>query len=142
MIVVDTSALCAVVLGEPDAESCLARLTAHAATGVAVSAATLVEAEIVVTARQGGDAARDLHLLLDGVQATVEPVTAEQAGLVVEAWRRFGKGRHPAGLNLGDCFSYALARLLDCPLLFKGGDFTQTDVRLPDLPAHRYRAAR
>lgn len=126
-MIVDSSAVVAIVLGEPDAESLLARLT-RAETPVRVSAANLVEASIVVEARQGSDAARDLQLLLTGLGAEVVPVTEEQAGLAVAAWRRFGKGRHPAALNLGDCFAYALARATGEPLLFKGDDFAQTDV--------------
>lgn len=127
-MVVDTSALVAVVLGESDAESFASALTA-ATDGVALSAATLVEATMVVEARQGPDAARDLGLLLQSCGAEVEPLTSEQASLAIAAWRRFGKGRHPAALNFGDCFAYALAHHLDEPLLFKGNDFGQTDIR-------------
>jgi ribonuclease VapC len=93
-----------------------------------LSSVTLVEAGIVVEARQGPDAARDLDLLMAGVDAQAEAVTLDQAHLALAAWKRFGKGRHPAGLNLGDCFSYALARHLGSSLLFKGWDFSQTDV--------------
>jgi ribonuclease VapC len=88
---------------------------------------SLIEATIVVDARQGADAVRDLEFLVD---ATVEivPVDVEHARAAAAAWRRFGKGRHPAALNFGDCFSYALARLAGVPLLYKGDDFSQTDV--------------
>lgn len=125
MIVADTSALVAVVLGEPDAERFLAALTSDE---VSLSAASLVEASIVVEARQGPDARRDLDLLVEGTGATVVPVDADHARAAVTAWLRFGRGRHPAALNLGDCFSYATARLAHAPLLFKGDDFTQTDL--------------
>ncbi|MEP9385393.1 type II toxin-antitoxin system VapC family toxin [Nocardioides sp. KR10-350] len=125
MIVADTSALVAVVLGEPDAERYLARIEDEETT---VSAVSLVEARIVVEARQGPDATRDLGLLVEGAVGRVVPVDAEHADAAFGAWRRFGKGRHPAGLNLGDCFAYAAARLAGVPLLFKGDDFTLTDV--------------
>lgn len=125
-MIVETSAVVAIVLGEPDAERFVDALTVPALR--LISAANLVEAGIVVEARQGPDAARDLALLLETIAIAVEPVDAEQARLAVDAWRRFGKGRHPAGLNLGDCFAYALARHRGEPLLFKGNDFAQTDV--------------
>ncbi len=124
MIAVDTSSLVAVVLGESDAERHLERLELGPAR---LSSVSLVEATIVVDARQGADAVRDLEFLVD---ATVEivPVDVEHARAAAAAWRRFGKGRHPAALNFGDCFSYALARLAGVPLLYKGDDFSQTDV--------------
>jgi ribonuclease VapC len=126
VIVVDTSSLVAVVLGEADAEGHLAAMTGVA---VAVSAVSIVESAILVEARQGPDAARDLELLVDGVVHEVVAVDADHARAAHLAWRRFGKGRHPAALNLGDCFSYAAAVVRDAPLLFKGDDFTQTDLR-------------
>jgi ribonuclease VapC len=126
-IVIDTSALAAVVFGEDDAETFAERMLTEAGDTI-VSAATLVEARIVVEARQGQDAVRDLVDLLDGVGAHVVAFDADQAALAVEAWRRFGKGRHPAALNFGDCFSYALAKARGAPLLFKGEDFAQTDI--------------
>lgn len=124
MIAVDTSSLVAVVLGEPEAERHLDRLRHGPAQ---LSSVSLVEATIVVDARQGADAVRDLELLVD---ATIDIVAVDvaHARAAVAAWRRFGRGRHPAGLNFGDCFSYALARLADAPLLYKGDDFTQTDI--------------
>jgi ribonuclease VapC len=125
-MVVDSSVLVAIVLGESDAESLLGTL--QAADRVHLSAASAIESAIVVEARQGPDAARDLHLLLEGAGIAVHPVDAAQVPIAVAAWRRFGKGRHPAGLNLGDCFSYALAKVLAEPLLFKGDDFAQTDL--------------
>lgn len=128
-MIVDSSVLVAIVLGEDDASS-FATVLASAGERIAISAATWVEASIVVEARQGADAARDLGLLVEHLGATVEPVDEMQAHAAVTAWRRFGKGRHPAGLNLGDCFSYALAIANGEALLFKGNDFTQTDVRV------------
>lgn len=126
-MVVDTSALAAIILGEEDAEALLSALL-HTDEVVRVSAATLVEATMVVEARHGPDAAGDLDLLLAKVDAEVTSVDPDQGRLAVAAWRRFGKGRHPAALNLGDCFSYALARSAGETLLFKGRDLAQTDI--------------
>lgn len=126
-IALDTSALAAVVFGEPDAERCAAVMVASSGDCL-VSAATLVEAGLVIEAKQGPTATQDLHLLLDQIGAHVVPLDAEAAAVAVGAWRRFGRGRHPAGLNLGDCFSYAVAKIAGAPLLFKGDDFTKTDI--------------
>lgn len=126
MITADTSALVSVVLGEPDAESFLAILSSNP---VQISAVNLVEASIVVEARQGPDATRDLELLVAELAADTVACDAVHARVATAAWRRFGKGRHPAGLNFGDCFSYALATMTATPLLFKGDDFGQTDIR-------------
>lgn len=126
-MIVDSSALVAVVLGEDDAEL-YAQALAGTTESVTVSAATLVEASLVVASRQGPDASRDLQLLLSDVSAVFLPFDEEQAGAAVAAWSRFGKGRHPAGLNLGDCYSYAAAAVTGEALLFKGDDFPQTDI--------------
>jgi len=125
VIAADTSALVAVVLGEPEAERFLAAMRSDV---VVVSAVSLAEALVVAEARQGADAARDLELLVSGVVDRVVPVDEAHARAAVGAWRRFGKGRHPAGLNFGDCFAYAAASLANVSLLFKGGDFAQTDI--------------
>ena len=125
-MIVDTSALVAVILGEPDAEGYLR--TMSGAESLAVSAATLTEALIVVEARQGRDAASDLAALLAELEAEIVSLDEAQAELAVAAWRRFGKGRHPAALNFGDAFSYALAAARGEALLFKGDDFAATDV--------------
>jgi ribonuclease VapC len=93
-----------------------------------MSAGTAVEVGTVVEARQGSAATKDLGILVDRLGITTVPVDPVQAEAAIAAWRRFGKGRHPAGLNLGDCFSYALAKLTAAPLLFKGRDFAQTDI--------------
>ncbi|WP_083673578.1 MULTISPECIES: type II toxin-antitoxin system VapC family toxin [Serinicoccus] len=127
-IVLDTSAVAAVIFGEPDAETLL-RVMQRAAGDLLMSAATSVEVGIVVETRQGREATQDLRLLLDRLGVDIAPLDAAQASIAVDAWRRFGKGRHPASLNLGDCFAYAAAQSRDAPLLFKGGDFAQTDVR-------------
>lgn len=126
-MVIDTSALAAVVLGEPDAERYVEAMQRQG--HLSMSAASLLEARIVVEARQGPDATRDLDLLIDQTAVEVAAVDAPQVDIAFTAWRRFGKGRHPAGLNFGDCFAYALAAVLDAPLLFKGKDFAATDVR-------------
>lgn len=126
MTVVDSSVLVAVVLGEDDAGSYTASLRS---TPVSVSTVSVVESCMVVEARQGPEAGRDLAELMRELAVAVVPVDQRQADLAIRAWRRFGKGRHPASLNLGDCFSYALAEALGEPLLFKGDDFTQTDIR-------------
>lgn len=125
-VVVDSSALVAIVLG--DAQGPRFATFLRDRPGALVSAANAVEAAIVVEARQGMDAARDLELLLSTIGAEIAPVDSQQVVVAIEAWRRFGKGRHPAGLNYGDCFAYALARTHDAPLLFQGGDFAQTDI--------------
>lgn len=129
MIVVDTSALVAVFKGEPDAEL-LAAALADADTA-AISTGTLLEASIVLRNLQStlepGDDWLDRFIAAPGVR--VEPVTIEQVEIARVASRKFGKGTgHGAGLNYGDCFSYALAKYLDAPLLYKGGDFARTDV--------------
>ncbi|MFA5940727.1 MAG: type II toxin-antitoxin system VapC family toxin [Sinimarinibacterium sp.] len=125
-MVIDTSAIVALLNLEPEAER-IARAIESDAVRL-VSAATVVEAGLVVESRYGAAGGRELDLLIAKGEMSVEPVTARQADLAREAWRRYGKGRHPAGLNMGDCFSYALARSSGEPLLFKGEDFTQTDV--------------
>jgi ribonuclease VapC len=126
-LVVDTSALAAVILGEPDAESYLGVMTGHAGE-VFLSAASAVELGIVVDAKQGPEATADLRRLTELLGITTVAFDAAQASVAVSAWRRFGKGRHPAGLNLGDCFSYALAKTSGSALLYKGQDFGQTDI--------------
>lgn len=126
-MIVDSSALVAVVLGEDDAELYV-RALSDSAESVSVSAASLVEASLVVVSRQGPDASRDLQLLLGEVGAVILPFDEEQAAAAVTAWTRFGNGRHPAGLNLADCYSYAAAAVTGEALLFKGDDFPQTDI--------------
>lgn len=126
-ITLDTSALAAVVFGESDAAQFVAAMRGHVGD-CQISAATLVEAGIVVEAKQGPSATQDLRLLIEHIGAEVVPVDAVAASVAVAAWQRFGKGRHPAGLNFGDCFSYALAKTTGTSLLYKGDDFSQTDI--------------
>lgn len=125
-MVIDTSALIAILQDEPERRRF--NEVIEAAPHRRISTATQVEIAIVVEARYGADGIRDLDLFM--ATAAIEPVAvdAQQALAAREAFRRYGKGRHPAALNFGDCFSYALAKVLDEPLLFKGMDFAQTDL--------------
>lgn len=127
MIVVDTSAFVAIFLQEPDADLLSRRLAlAEAAT---MSAATYLECAMVVSRYPDGRAALDDWLLRRGI--VIDPVDHALAQAAADAFERYGKGRHPAGLNFGDCFSYALAQTRGAPLLFKGDDFARTDLRRP-----------
>lgn len=125
-MVLDTSALVAILEGEEPAPR-LARALAEAPR-IFLSAATLVEAGIVTERRRGEEGGRELDLLLHRLRAEVVPVTEEHAEIARSAYRRYGKGEHPAALNFGDCFSYALAAALGEPLLFIGDDFSKTDI--------------
>ena len=125
-MVIDTSALVALLGMEPEAARLAAAIEADGTR--LISAASVFEAAVVIESRYGPDGGRELDLLIAKAGLSVEPVTAQQAEIAREAWRRFGKDRHPASLNFGDCFSYALARVTGEPLLFKGTDFPQTDV--------------
>jgi len=125
-MVIDTSALVAILFDEPEAEILERRLVED---GVRLmSAATLLEASMVVEGRLGEEGKAVLDLWLFRTGAEIVPFDADQADIARRAWRRYGKGRHPAGLNYGDCFSYALAKSSGEPLLYKGDDFSQTDI--------------
>jgi ribonuclease VapC len=126
-VVLDTSALLGVLFGEPERDELIALLS-HA-EDVLISAATLVEASIVMRARTGAAGVGDLDDLLRAIAARCVAVDQTQAHLARDAFARYGKGRAPAGLNFGDCFSYALAKATDRPLLYSGRDFARTDVR-------------
>lgn len=123
MIVVDTSALLAIVLNEPSAGACLQVLESE--DDVALSAGTLSEALIVASMRGVSDL---LTALVERLHLEVLPVTEERARRVADAYAIWGKGVHPAGLNFGDCFAYAAAKEMACPLLYVGNDFPQTDI--------------
>lgn len=125
-MVIDTSAIVAILGMEP--ESARLAQAIEADPNRLISAATLVETGLVIESRYGAAGGRELDLLVAKAGFSIETVTAEHADIAREAWRRFGKGRHPAGLNFGDCFSYALMRTSGEPLLFKGDDFENTDV--------------
>ena len=124
MIVVDSSALIEIILDAPSADACIAAL--ENAETVVISAGTMAESLIVAT---GHYAERPLIALFDRFGFDVIPLTQERAKATARAYRRYGKGWHAAGLNFGDCFAYALAKELDCPLLFLGKDFSRTDVK-------------
>jgi ribonuclease VapC len=127
MIVLDTSALVAILTDEPERRAF--NLAIENAPARAMSAATLLEAKMVLFARYGAPGVNALDAFLLRGAIRIEPVTAAQAELAFDAFRRFGRGTgHAARLNYGDCFSYALARENAAPLLFKGGDFIHTDV--------------
>lgn len=125
-MVVDTSAVIAVAFLEPGFEPLEAALVV--ADRSVISAATLLEASMVVHARGAEAGLKQLDELLSELAIDTVAVDLSQAFVARDAFIRYGKGNHPAGLNFGDCFSYALAKIRDEPLLFKGGDFSQTDV--------------
>lgn len=125
-MIIDTSAIIAILFGEPEAARYAEAI--GAASSCRISAATFVEVSIVVDAQTKGHGGRALDALLRRANVTIEPVTEEQAHLAREAYAEFGKGRHRAGLNFGDCFAYALAKATGEPLLYKGNDFKKTDI--------------
>jgi ribonuclease VapC len=131
-MVIDTSALVAVLLQERDAERVAQAIDAGSPR--LLSAASLLEASIVIESRKGEAGGRELDLLMYRAGIEVVAVDQNQAETARAAWRRFGKGRHPAGLNYGDCFAYALARSRRLPLLFRGNDFSQTDIDCVSVP--------
>ena len=125
-MIVDTSALLAVLFGEEDAED-YARVISEADV-CRISAATFVEVSVVVESQTGDAGSRQWDSFFRSAGISIEPVTEEHAYAARQAWSDFGKGRHPAGLNFGDCFSYALAKVSAEPLLFKGQDFRKTGI--------------
>jgi ribonuclease VapC len=128
-MVIDTSAIVAIALNEPDAPEIEVKIADDPVR--LISAATVLEATMVIETRLGDAGGRELDLWLLKIGAEIVPVDTEQADAARRAWRRFGKGRHTAALNYGDCFSYALAVTRNEPLLFKGADFAKTDVNRP-----------
>jgi ribonuclease VapC len=125
-MVLDTSALLAILMAEPEAEGFAVAIDGDPIR--LVSAGSLLETTIVAESRWGDAGGRELDLLLFKSGISISPVDAEQVEIARQAFRLFGKGRHPAGLNFGDCFAYALSRASGQPLLFKGDDFARTDV--------------
>lgn len=125
-MVIDTSALLTILFAEKDAERFEEAIAEDSVR--LISAATVLETAIVVEARLGEAGGREFDLLLHKAEIDVVGVVADQVEVARQAYRRFGKGRHPAGLNFGDCFSYALSKTSGEPLLFKGDDFARTDV--------------
>jgi len=125
-MVIDTSALLAILLDEDERRQY--NEAVEAAASCSISVATLVEVSIVIESRLGAYGLRELDLFIERAGIETVEVDLEQGRLARRAYSRFGKGRHPAGLNYGDCFAYALAMARGESLLFKGGDFARTDV--------------
>lgn len=123
MMAVDTSALMAILLGEPEAEACIAALEGE--DEILISAGTAAEALIVSARRNVGE---ELVRLIDGLSFDIVAVTSGTAHRIAKAYGQWGKGVHAAGLNFGDCFAYAVAKEHGCRLLYVGTDFSQTDV--------------
>lgn len=127
-MIIDTSAILAILKDEPDRR--LFTEAIEAAASPRISAATFLEASMVVQSRFGAEGIQRLDMLLETARVEVMAVDPAQVRIGRQAFVDFGKGRHPAGLNYGDCFTYALARQLGEPLLCKGDDFAQTDLEL------------
>jgi ribonuclease VapC len=125
-VIIDSSAIVAIVLREPGWEGLVAKLRADSTC--AVGAPTLAEAGLVLTAKMGQRAPGVLSRLLQEADLAVIPFTEDHWRMAVEAYARFGKGRHAAALNFGDCLTYAIASVAEQPLLFVGGDFAKTDL--------------
>ncbi len=126
MIVVDTSAIIGIALDEQDAGPLLSAISA--ADEALISAPTALELEIVLRGKTGPNGPSAKRVLEDLV-IDIMPFSAEHLVEAIAAFNRYGRGRHPAALNFGDCFSYGLAKTMGAPLLFKGDDFAQTDIR-------------
>jgi ribonuclease VapC len=126
-MVIDTSAIVAIALDEPEAPEFERSIAGDPVR--LISAATVLEAAMVIETRLGEAGGSELDLWLHKADVEIVAVERDHADQARRAWRRFGKGRHPANLNFGDCFSYALAALSQEPLLFKGEDFAKTDIR-------------
>ena len=127
-LVVDTSALMALLLQEPEAEELLD--LAARAERVQLSAATRLELTLVAEGRRFNSTSSEIEALLSNLRVEVVPFESNHLHWALHGWRHYGRGRHKAALNLGDCFSYGLAKALDAPLLFKGEDFQDTDVKV------------
>jgi ribonuclease VapC len=126
-MVIDSSALIALLLAEPDADGFVGAIAGTSSR--LVSAASYLETAIVMQARSGPSAQEQLDRLLADLSVSIVPFTRDQAIIAIAAYQQYGKGSgHPAGLNFGDCFTYALAKLTGEPVLFKGNDFSRTDI--------------
>jgi ribonuclease VapC len=125
-MILDTSALVAILYREPEAEAFVQAV--HDADACRISVANYVELSMVVESQLGAEGTRQAEAFLRRAGIAIEPVTIEHGELARQAFLDFGKGRHKAGLNFGDCFSYALAKAAGEPLLFKGEDFALTDI--------------
>jgi ribonuclease VapC len=125
-MILDTSPLVAILANEPDAEPYIQAISR--APHCRISAGNFIELSIVIQSQFGAEVLQQCDALFRRVGIVIEPVTVDQARLARQAFQDFGKGRHAAGLNFGDCFAYALAKTTREPLLFKGQDFSKTDV--------------
>ena len=132
-MVIDSSAILAILLNEDGAVQIASAIEADARR--LLSAANLLEASIVVESRKGEVGGRELDLLVYRAGIEIVAVDHDQAEIARVAWRRFGKGRHPAALNYGDCFAYALAKVRGQKLLFQGDDFSRTDIERVPVPS-------
>jgi ribonuclease VapC len=126
-MVIDTSAVISILFGEPETELFVRALVDDPKK--MISAFNALESAIVIEARKGEAGGRELDLLLHRARIEIIALTGDQVELALTAWRTYGKGNHPAGLNIGDCCAYALAKYSGEPLLFKGNDFSRTDIR-------------
>lgn len=127
-MVIDTSAIVAILLGEPEAAALVQAIAKD--SNCLLSSFSALETAIVIEAKKGEAGGRELDLFLHKGQIKIVDLGGDQGQLAREAWRRFGKGRHPAGLNIGDCCAYALSKYSGESLLFKGDDFSKTDVQV------------
>ncbi len=130
-MILDTSALVAILFGEQEAAAFIHLI--RRAERRLLSVANFLELSMVIETQIGPAAGRQCDAFLQRAEIVVEPITVAHGQLARQAFLDFGKGRHPAGLNFGDCFAYALAKAMNEPLLFKGNDFTKTDVRAVSL---------
>ena len=127
-MILDTSPLIAILAKEPDSELYIGAVSRVRRGGCRISAANFVELSIVIEGQFGADVLQQCDALFRRVSILIEPVTVDQAHAARQAFHDFGKARHPAGLNYGDCFAYALAKTIGEPLLFKGEGFKRTDI--------------
>lgn len=127
-MIIDTSAMIAILYREPEAEAFVQQI--HDADACRISVANYVEMSMAIESQLGAEGMRQAEAFFRRAGIVIEPVTVEHGELARQAFLDFGKGRHKAGLNYGDCFSYALAKATGEPLLFKGNDFNQTDIML------------
>jgi len=125
-MILDSSALVAILANEPDSELYIQAISR--APRCRISAGSFIELSIVIEGQFGAEVSRQCDALFRRVSIVIEPVTVEHAHIARQAFHDFGRGRHAAGLNFGDCFAYALARTAGEPLLFKGDDFSKTDI--------------
>lgn len=131
-MVLDTSALVAILQAEPERDRMLAAITKD--SRLLVSAVSLLETAMVIESRFGAEGGLDLELFVFEARLEIAPFDSRQSAAAVRAWRHYGKGRHPAQLNLGDCCVYGLAKASGEPILCKGNGFAQTDIAVVPLP--------